>query len=314
MKLPWLLFSTILGLGACIGLQTLDSRPSDRLHDRYLIVTADDAGLCPAVNEATIAALESGLVSSASIMVVSPGFEEFAQYAVAHPEHDYGVHLALTSENPDMRWGPLLGAAVPSLTKMDGLFWRKSEEVAEHAVAEEVGRELEAQIRRALDRGIRVSHLDHHMWVLLQRPDLLEVFVRLGLEFQIPLRIHREFVAEECGGKLQNAADYQRLIQPLVDRKDRLLDFIETNNYRVPADEKRAYFLKALRSLPPGVSEFVIHCTVVRPGLQMPSAPERRQADFRFFTSPEFRSEIRQLGIRTINWKRLAELRLQGAI
>lgn len=281
---------------------------------QYLIVTTDDAGLCPAVNEATIKALEYGLVSSATIMVVCPGFDEFAKYAAAHPEHDYGVHLVLTSENPDFQWGPLLGRAVPSLVRTDGSFRRRSQDVAQHAVAEEVGRELEAQIRRALDRGIRVSHLDHHMWVMLQRPDLLEVFVKLGLEFQIPLRIHREFVAEECGAALQNAEEYQRLIQPLVDRGDRLFDFIESNNYSVSPKNKERYYINALRKLPTGVSEFVIHCAVNRPGELVPSALDRREADFRVFTSGGMRDEIKQLGVQVISWKELAELRRRGKL
>ena len=156
------------------------------------------------------------------------------------------MHLVLTSEDPQNRWGPILGAAVPSLVRMDGSFWRKAEEVSEHANTEEVGRELEAQVRRALDRGIRITHLDHHMWVMLQRPDLFEVFVRLGLEFKIPLRVHREFVAEECGKAWQNADEYHRIVRPLIDRGDRLFDFIETNNYLASPKQKRNYFINSI--------------------------------------------------------------------
>lgn len=281
---------------------------------RYLIITADDAGLCPAVNEATVQALEFGLVKSTSIMSVCPGFDEFADYAVAHPAYDYGVHLVLTSENPDFSWGPILGASVPSLVRADGAFWRKSEEVAEHADAGEVAQELEAQVRRVLDRGITVTHLDHHMWVLLQRPDLFEVFVKLGLEFNVPLRIHRDFIKEECGGALQDANEYQRIIKPLVDRKDVLIDFIETNNYLVAPQNKSVHFTNALRTLPPGISEFVIHCSVNRPGMAMPSGVDRRAADLKVFTSREIRDEIRQLGIRVVDWKELVELRKRGTI
>jgi chitin disaccharide deacetylase len=276
---------------------------------RYLLISADDAGMCSAVNLATAEALQHGVVGSASIMVVCPGFEEFASYAVAHPEYDYGVHLVLTSEDPENRWTPLLGTAVPSLTRMDGSFWRKSEDVAEHALAEEVEPELEAQIYRAIDRGIHISHLDHHMWVLLQRPDLLQIFVRLGLKFRVPLRVHRQFVAEECGKGLENSEEYCRIIQPLVDRGDRLIDFIETSNYVVSPEEKWKYYLDALSKIPPGVSEFVIHCSVSRPGMKLPTAADRREADYLVFTSTQIQSAIRQLGIDVINWKKLDELR-----
>ena len=281
---------------------------------KYLIVTTDDAGWCPAVNEATIKALEFGLVKSTSIMVVCPGFDEFAAFATSHPEYDYGVHLTLTSDNSDFSWGPILGSSVPSLIRADGNFWRHASEVAEHADIDDVTRELEAQIRRALDRGIRITHLDHHMWVLLQRPDLFEVFVKLGLEFNIPIRAHREFNSDESGPRLQNPDDYHRIIQPLTARHDYLFDSIEANNYLISPDNKESYFLNAVRGLQPGVSEFVIHCSVNRPDMKRPPAVERREADFAVFTSQRMRDEIQKLGIRIIDWKELAELRKQGTI
>ena len=272
---------------------------------RQVLIHADDAGLCAAVNEATIRGLEEGLVSSTSIMVPCPGFEEFARYAVAHPERDFGVHLVLTAENRSIRWGPVLKEGVASLMQPDGSFWHKSEQVAEHARADEAEQELRAQVQQALDRGIRTSHLDHHMWVLLQRPDLLEVYVRLGEEFRLPIRLHRTFTPSECGAALQDRAIYERLIQPAVARGTPLMDFIDSNNYHVRPNRKLSHYVNALRSLPPGLSEIVIHCSVNRPGLPLPGAADRRAADTAVFTSKEIRDEIRRLGLQVVGWKDL---------
>src|ERR1700694_5200395 len=53
---------------------------------KLLIVHADDLGMAHSVNMASIKGLESGLVSSASIMIPCSWLPEIAAYARTHPE------------------------------------------------------------------------------------------------------------------------------------------------------------------------------------------------------------------------------------
>src|SRR6267143_890369 len=75
---------------------------------KLLIVHADDLGMAHSINVASIKGLESGLVSSASIMIPCSWLPEISAYARTHPEADIGLHLTLTSEWSLYRWGPVL--------------------------------------------------------------------------------------------------------------------------------------------------------------------------------------------------------------
>ncbi|MGD9857660.1 MAG: polysaccharide deacetylase family protein [Planctomycetaceae bacterium] len=273
--------------------------------DRYLLIHADDAGLCAAANRATIAALERGAVTSASIMVPCPGFEDFAYFARSNPQRDFGVHVTLTSEWDGVRWGPLTDPAiVPSLVNADGTFWRSADEFAEHAIASEVEIEVRAQIRRAQEREIVLSHLDNHMNSLFRRPDLIELFVRISLDEELPIRFGKS-LPDGWDAVLPAAVvdAYYAQLKVLYLHRNPLADHIEADNYQVRPGDKRAYLLHALRRLGPGVTELVVHCCDVDGGDWRPPDAAGRHAETLTLTSPEFAAEIDTLGINLIDWQ-----------
>ena len=74
---------------------------------RVVIFHADDIGMCQASLAAYADLVGVGLISAASTMVPCPWFPATAAFCRANPDRvDMGVHITLTSEWADYRWGP----------------------------------------------------------------------------------------------------------------------------------------------------------------------------------------------------------------
>jgi predicted glycoside hydrolase/deacetylase ChbG (UPF0249 family) len=277
---------------------------------KLIIVHADDVGVTHSVNVATIQALESGLVNSASVMVPCPWFPEIADYAKLHPDVDFGLHLTLTSERVYYRWGPVAAKTnVPSLVDENGYFFhdwlaetRPSSHPPIHIDPQDAERELRAQIDRAYAMGMRPTHLDSHQYRLIDNgKELFEVFLRLGHSYKLPIFVNRDWFA---------AHPY---LEASLGRDDIMLDHTMTMATTVSAENWAEFYKAALKNLQPGVTEFVIHVAYADDEMKA-ATRERdtwgaawRQRDFDFFTSQEFRRLLREQNIRLVTWRQLSQ-------
>lgn len=276
---------------------------------RYLIIHADDAGMCHSENRGTIDAMEGGIVSSTSVMVPCPWFLEFAEWARENPNRDCGVHLTLNSEWKHYRWGPVAPRdQVPSLVDEQGYLWDNVDQVREHVKVEEAAIELRAQIDRAKAFGVPVTHLDTHMGAIVSRPDLVELYVKLALEYDLPILALREIDAE-MAREYPALAERQEMVLALFKQRglpvlDHLAQFYGGDTHQ----ERKENYLKCLRTLPPGTSQLIIHCGYDDAELRaVTNSASRRDGDRRIFTDPEVTGEIRRLGIEVITWKQFRE-------
>ncbi|HEY4337225.1 MAG TPA: ChbG/HpnK family deacetylase, partial [Puia sp.] len=128
-----------------------------------LIVNADGLGISNTVNRAILESIESGLVTSTSIMANMPGFEDAVGLLRDHANGQIrvGVHLNLTTGYPLSR--EILDC--PRFCNDNGRFiydrkrrfFRLSRSERRAAY-----KEMQAQIEKVLAGGIIPAHLDSH--------------------------------------------------------------------------------------------------------------------------------------------------------
>jgi hypothetical protein len=278
--------------------------------DRLLIVHADDIGMSHSVNAATIEAFKKGLVTSGSIMVPCPWFPEIAAYAREHPELDLGLHLTLTSEWKYLRWRPVAPPEkVKGLLDEEGYMWRSERQTAMKATPQEVETELRAQIERALQFGVKPTHLDTHMGTLYTRKDFFDVYTKLGKEYGIPVMVMRPTPEIIAYGKQAGMPITEELLKKVEADGFVMLDHLVTG---VPgrnfAERKEAY-KNLLRNLRPGVTMLIVHLGMNDPELKAVTGSwEQRYGDFLSFTDTEIEALIKELGIKLTTWRELGKI------
>jgi len=286
----WFTVISLLGVIMSAGVSaqtTLDSKT-----EIILLVRADDIGSSHAANLACIEAYRNGIAKSVEVMVPCAWFPEAVRLLRENPGLDVGVHLTLTSEWENMKWGPLTFA--PSLADSIGNFfpmvWKNKDFPPRSSIQEapwkieEIERELRAQIDTAKRLIPQVSHLSSHMGFNGLDPALQAVYSRLEKEYGLQ-------------------------IDPPVEPK-----WFNGFGKAKTLDEKIANFAGELENLRPGLYMHVEH-----PGMDTPemraighrgyyTVAEERDAVTKVFTSERVKEAVRKKGIRLIGYNGLRDI------
>jgi predicted glycoside hydrolase/deacetylase ChbG (UPF0249 family) len=284
--------------------KTLQEKLGYSKDSKLLILHADDLGMCHSENSATIYAMENGSVNSASIMVPCPWFSEIATYARNHPTTDLGLHLTLNSEWNFLKWGPVASKTeVPGLVNHNGFLFSSIDSVQRSAKPAEVEKELRAQIEKAKQFGIDVTHLDSHMGALFGNVEFLKVLIKLGREYRVPVML----------SKPGFRAAFNVNLDSIVSDKDVLLDMIYTAS---PEDYKKGmenYYTGVFKSLQPGVSIVIFHTGYDDSEMKAATIDHIdwgaawRQADFNFFTGENCKRLLKEQNIHLITWREIRD-------
>ena len=263
---------------------------------RLLIINADDFGRSHASNVATLRALTQGVVSSTTLMVPCPWALHAMQLLAEHPEVSFGVHLTVVCEVSHYRCAPLTSRdKVASLVDASGFFYTIDQipQWLAQVQLPELEAEFRAQIEAVLAASLTPTHLDWHCLYNGGRADIFELTVQLAQEYGLAMRVFDRSTGEAL----------QRQGLPTNDHD--VLD-----SYSLGLDDKAAWYVRALRDLPSGLSEWAVHPALDTPEMQAiePESWQVRTTDFAFLISQEARQIIKQEGIVLLSYKPLQEV------
>jgi chitin disaccharide deacetylase len=270
--------------------------------ERFVVLHADDVGMCEATVSAYRELLGSDVPIPASTMVPCGWFPAAAALCRAHPEADMGVHLTLTSEWDAYRWGPISTRDPASgLLDAEGCFPRTVAPVVRGAKCSAVRTELEAQLDRALAAGIDVTHLDCHMAVLFN-DTLAPDYVELARKRRLPIfnaRWDRRLL-ESIGvdsATLEPDPDFPAFDRAWMSPLDR------------PDEDPFERVRRKIGALPIGLTQLIFHPAT--DGVELRAiAPDHRArvADLAVLRSDKLAGWLREEGIEAVSYKRLREV------
>jgi predicted glycoside hydrolase/deacetylase ChbG (UPF0249 family) len=269
--------------------------------ERGVVIHADDIGMCEATAASYRRLAAASAMSSASTMTVCGWYPAIARICQQSPVTlDMGVHLALSSEWSDYRWGPVLGAAAESLCDDSGYF-PMTTAAARRVILQRVGSdfsmlqaELSAQIERALRHGLDVTHVDSHMYVLYHSA-LLPTYARVALQYSVPA----------C------APPWAKDVVTRMDAAERAAVVTFDGWFMLPLDDgadRWNCIERMIQELPPGLSYVICHPAQDSGELRALAADwQARVADDRLLTDARWARALDAAGVKVFGMRAIRD-------
>jgi chitin disaccharide deacetylase len=286
---------------------------------KVLILHVDDVGMSYDSNLGAMKAMDEGVATSCSMMMPCSWIPAYFHYLKDHPNTDAGLHLTLTSEWKDYRWGPLSGKAnTPGLVDSEGAMWPSVMATATHASANEVYAEIKAQLDRAKTMGWAPTHIDSHMGTLFAKKEYLEKYIQLGIENNIPVMFpggHNTMILQTEKSAGLTIEMTTAIGKKLWDAGLPVLDDLHNISYgwAPPKDDisnkdltdfKTKNYIESIEKLKPGLTMVIMHCTWTTDVFPKISASgPTRKGDMLAMMDPKLKEYFKKNNIILTTWR-----------
>jgi hopanoid biosynthesis associated protein HpnK len=278
---------------------------------KHLIVTADDFGRSPAVNEAVEEAFSTGILTAASLMVGAEAASDAIERGKRLGGLGVGLHLVVVCGRP-----VLPPSEIPDLLNADGAFDTNLVRAGFRyfflpRARRQLAREIRAQFEAFRASGLELDHVNAHNHMHLH-PTVLSLILSIGPEFGMrAVRVPDEpaavpgaqapSVLERTGRAflgLWLGLMRRRLARAGIRINDRVFGIRDSGQM------VRERLLAMLAELPAGVTEIFSHpARGPWDGVEAAAAHYRFEEEFQALIDPDVKSAVAVSGATTNSFR-----------
>ncbi len=265
------------------------------------MVNADDLGFTAGVNRGIFECAAAGTVTSASVMVNTPGFDD-AMQGRGSVSLGLGLHLNLIDGRPLTKAPSLTDATTGEFYPFATFLARAT---AGALVRAELIAEATAQLKRLKAAGVDITHIDSHRHTHVHPvvwPAVVEAATAHGLRF---IRVPREPLANNAGrarATLSKVLLGVAMTGGASHAAAKRAGLATADHFRgissQATDAFAADVCAVVATLKPGLTELMVHPGYVDDVLRVRDGYlEQREAEVRALTSNAVASALHGLGI-----------------
>jgi chitin disaccharide deacetylase len=277
---------------------------------KRVIVTGDDFGLALPVNEAIVAAHQSGVLTTASLMMGENFSQDAIERARRHPSLKIGLHLTLVEGHPVSE-----PSQIPDLVNDSGVF---SSHLGRSGfkyffypgVRKQLETEIRAQFEAFHQTGFILDHVNAHNHMHFH-PTVLQLILKIGQEYGLKaVRLPNEPPIRSWKAARKSLASrlsswiflypWTRIMKHRLRRahmvhNDYLFGMADSGSMTLDLA------LKLVQHLPAGVTELCFHPATHR-SVEIDSTMPlyRHQDEFKALTSELLAKSLSEAGVQTI--------------
>ena len=277
---------------------------------KYLIINADDFGVCDSVNKAIQELIQHKKISSATLMPNASFYEDASVWGKNNSKN-IGLHLTFMNDDSVIKQKSL--SKNKSIEDENGYLFEDINKFRKSIKYNEIKEEIDLQFDKLNNSGIDISHVDIHRYAIYPTYNTF-IYIYLCRKCKkygnLPMRWARnggynitDGIPNLCDS--DNVSKFFAAISDLysIPIPDYVFKFPYRNTLK-SYDEKKNALLNVIRNLPEGISEIHIHPSIESEEIKKINPTwEERVLEYKLMMDDDISYEMEKCNVKLITYK-----------